>query len=313
MPSVNNKKVVFIIGPTAVGKTDLAIELAEKLNGEIISADSRYLYRGMNIGTAKPSMSQQKRVIHHLIDVADINENWSLSTYKKATLECINHIDAHKKLPFVVGGTGQYIYSLIEGWKIPELAPDYHLRNILDEWAIEIGSDVLFEKLKILDPDAANFIDARNVRRIIRALEITLRTGTRFSSQRKKEAVNFSFKLIGLTRERNHLFHLIDERIEKMWDEGFVEEVAGLIRKGYASNLPAMSAIGYKEICRYLNGEIGKLECIQLIKRRTRQFVRRQATWFKKDDLRIKWFDLDNCEMFMIEEYIRSKKGWQNE
>ena len=315
MPLLDNNRVVIIVGPTAVGKTDLSIKLAKKMNGEIISADSRYLYRGMDIGTAKPSKVELETVRHYLIDVADIDENWSLAVYQSQALAYIKKILSEKKLPFLVGGTGQYIFSILEGWQIPTIKPDYCLRDVLQKLGEEIGKEALFEKLEIIDPQAAALMDSGNTRRTIRALEVIFTTGHLFSVQRQKKPVGFSYKLIGLTRDRKNLYERIDARIEGMMELGFVHEVEDLLQKGFVLDLPPMSAIGYKEIGLYLNGQLEMSECIALIKRRSRQFVRRQANWFNKKDERITWFDLDldvDSEK-SIEDFISSERGWINE
>ena len=310
---MNNNRIVFIVGPTAVGKTEVALKLAKQLNVEIISADSRYLYRGMNIGTAKPSQKELREVNHHLIDVTNVSENWSLSIFKNHAIKSIEGTIKRGKLPLIVGGTGQYIFSILEGWQIPELAPDFRLRELLEKWESEIGQDAFFRKLEILDPQAARLIDKRNKRRTIRALEVILLTGRLFSSQRSKQPIEYPYKIIGLTRERKLLYQRIDSRIDMMIKEGFIQEVKDLIKRGHHFDLPALSAIGYKEIGLYLSGKIDLDESVRLIKKRTRQFVRRQANWFKKDDPRIMWFDLEVDNEKHIEEYIKSAIGWINE
>lgn len=310
---MNNKRIVFIVGPTAVGKTEVALKLAKRLNAEIISADSRYLYRDMNIGTAKPNQKELGEVTHHLIDVTDVTENWSLSIFKNQAIKSIKDTINRGKLPLVVGGTGQYIFSILEGWQIPELAPDFRLRKLLEDWESEIGQDAFFRKLEILDPQAARLIDKRNKRRTIRAFEVILLTGQLFSIQRRKQPIEYPYKIIGLTRERKLLYQRIDSRIDMMIKEGFIQEVKDLIKRGYHFDLPAMSAIGYKEIGLYLSGKIDLDESVRLIKKRTRQFVRRQANWFKKDDPRIMWFDLEITNEKHIEEFIKSANGWINE
>ncbi len=309
MPLAVKKQAIVIIGPTGVGKTDLAIHLAERLDGEIISADSRYLYQGMSIGTAKPSPSQLMKIKHHLIDVADIDKPWSLAVYQREAKKVLDEITAKGKLPFLVGGTGQYVFCLSEGWKIPAQKPDYRLRKILEEWANQIGREELYRKLCILDPQAAELIDYRNMRRTIRALEVILSTGKLFSSQRQREPVNYLYVMIGLTRSRGILFQRIDQRIDQMIESGFIDEVDNLLTKGYGLQHPPMSAIGYKEIALYLNGQMDLSESIKLMKKRTRLFVRRQANWFKPTDTRIKWFDLDQIAAVKIEEYINSNRS----
>jgi len=284
-------KVLVIVGPTAVGKTSLSIELALALNGEIISADSRYLYRGMDIGTAKPTKSEQRGVPHHLIDVANPDEVWSLAKFQREVYRLIKEIHQRGKLPIIVGGTGQYIRAVTQGWTPPEIKPHPEIRKVLESWAEEIGTEGLHQKLSLLDSAAAENIDHRNLRRTIRALEVILLSGKRFSDQRQTAGVFFQPIQIGLEQPRDVLYRKIDFRIEEMFTAGFADEVKLLLNNGYAKSLPSMSAIGYREVADYLDGSISFDECIARIKRATRVYVRRQANWFKKEDPQIYWFD----------------------
>jgi len=306
-PLAAKPQVFVLVGPTGVGKTDLSIHLADVFNGAIVSADSRYLYKGMSIGTAKPTPQQLMQVNHYLIDVAEIDRPWSLAIFQREAKNALDDIIGKKKVPFLVGGTGQYIFCLTEGWKIPPQQPNPHLRRALEDWAGDIGPAVLHQKLHILDAQAADLIDYRNTRRTIRALEVILSTGMRFSSLRQKELLPYRFELIGLTRDRETLYRRIDERVNWMIANGFIEEVKSLLKNGYGLQYPPMSAIGYKEIALYLAGKMDLSASVQLIKKRTRQFVRRQANWFKLDDPRIEWFDLDVTKISEIENYINSE------
>jgi tRNA dimethylallyltransferase len=307
------KPLIIIIGPTAVGKTEVSINLAEDLNGEIISADSRLFYRRMNIGTAKPSSADQNRVRHFLIDVADINETWSLAVFQEAVYRIADEIRARGKVPFMVGGTGQYVRAIIEGWCIPPQEPNFKLREKLQLWGCTIGSEKLYEKLQILDPVAAEKIEPRNMRRIIRALEVIFSTGQLFSAQRCRKPIDFQYKLIGLLRDRKELYQRIDERIEGMFRAGLLEEVQAILDSGFERNLPSLSAIGYKEVIALLHDEIDQEEAICLIKRQTRRYVRRQANWFKESDPKIKWFGMKPGVNEVIKSYILSPDGWQYE
>lgn len=307
MSEANKQPLIVILGPTAVGKTSVSIELADRLNGEIVSADSRLLYRGMDIGTAKPFEHEMQAVPHHLIDVADPDEVWSLAIYQRNAYQAIDGIHRRGKLPFLVGGTGQYIRSIIEGWRIPPQRPDYELREALTHWGDIIGSQGLYERLERIDPVAASKIDYRNVRRTVRALEVIFKTGQRFSDLRRKQKCRYAPLVLGLDRPREALYARIDQRIEQMLAQGLVTEVQGLLDAGYAPDLPTMSAIGYGEIIEYLHGEISLEEAVSLIKRNTRVFVRRQANWFKADDARINWFTVDGKTVDKLEAFIRSK------
>ena len=285
--------VTVIVGPTAVGNTAFAIELAKIANAEIVSADSRYFYRGMDIGTAKPTPEERQSIPHHLIDVADPDETWSLALFQQKAYDAIASIHERGKNVIVVGGTGQYIRALLQGWSPPTMEADLVMRAVLEDWANEIGPMEIHKKLAILDPIAAEKIDYRNVRRTIRALEVIFGSGQRFSEQRKVTESPYSFLILGLNRSRSSLYQRIDQRIDQMIRQGFIEEVAGLLEKGYSPALPSMSAIGYREISAYLNHELSLDEAIRLIKQRTRNFVRRQANWFKTNDPQIHWFNLE--------------------
>lgn len=300
-----NKPLVVIVGPTASGKTAVSIDLAKRLNGEIVSADSRLLYRGMDIGTAKPTAAEQDNVPHHLIDVADPDETWSLALYQRTAYQVIDSIMERSKLPILVGGTGQYVRAIIEGWRIPPQAPDESLRESLSRWAEMIGPEGLHQRLATLDPQAAELIDYRNVRRTIRALEVILNTGERFSDLRKKQQCRYTPFIFGISRPREVLYQRIDQRIDQMIADGLVEEVQTLLQSGYQADLPTLSAIGYGEIIQYLNNQVSLEEAVTLIRRNTRIFVRRQANWFKPDDPRIHWVEAAEGMVDNMEEMIR--------
>lgn len=284
--------LILIIGPTAVGKTEFAIQLAERLNGEIVSADSRLFYRGMDIGTAKPTRAEQARVPHHLIDVANPDETWSLAQFQQEARRIIAEIHARGKLPFLVGGTGQYVRAVTEGWSPPEVKADERLRDELGRIALrdERGIYWLHDKLASLDPEAAAKIDARNVRRTIRALEVILTTGRKFSEQRGQVESPYRLATIGLTRPREELYARVDARIEAMFATGFVDEVRGLLESGYSPDLPSMTGIGYRECVGVVKGQMTEDAAKVQIRRATRVFVRRQANWFKPSDEAIRWF-----------------------
>jgi tRNA dimethylallyltransferase len=305
----NQKKLplIVIVGPTAVGKTKISIEIAKRWAGEIISADSRLLYRGMDIGTAKPSLAERDGVPHHLIDVADPDEIWSLALFQQTAYKKINEIHTGEKLPFLVGGTGQYIRAIIEGWHIPPQEPDHLLRDQLSVWAERIGEQGLHYVLHRLDPVAAEKIDYRNLRRTVRALEVILKTGYRFSDLRRKQESPYESLVVGLQRPREDLYKRVDDRINRMIEQGLVEEVQELLDKGYCPELPTMSAIGYIEIISYLQGHISLEEAINLIQRNTRIFVRRQANWFKPNDPRINWFEVSDKTTAQINQWLRRK------
>ena len=304
MPS-NKPPLILIVGPTAVGKTELAIQLAERLNGEIVSADSRLFYRGMDIGTAKPTREEQARVPHHLIDIVYPDEILSLAIFQQEAHAAIADIHTRNKIPFLVGGTGQYIRAVTEGWTPPEVEPDDQLRNELGRLKDEKGIIWLHDKLHRLDPEAAAKIDARNFRRTIRALEVIMTTGRRFSEQRSQSESPYHLITIGLRRPRPELYERVDQRIDVMFASGFLDEVKGLLARGYSPSLPTMSAIGYRECIRLINGELSEEQAKTEIRRITRVFVRRQANWFKESDPNIRWFRVEEGVVEEIESYIR--------
>ena len=217
------------------------------------------------------------------------------------------------KLPFLVGGTGQFIRAIIEGWSIPAKAADPEIRKVLEKWIEEVGAEEAHRKLSLIDPAAAKLIDFRNKRRTIRAFEVIFHTGRKFSEQRNKGNLDFEYKIIGLTRDRKELFIRIDKRIEEMFENGFIKEVEGLLSKGYSIQDPPMSAIGYQEVIQYIQGSMDFQECFDRIKKRSHEFVRRQANWFKNSDERITWFDAAVDQKEAIIAFIRSEEGWIND
>ncbi len=285
----NNPHLILIVGPTAVGKTEIAIQLAERINGEIVSADSRLFYRGMDIGTAKPANEEQAHVPHHLIDIANPDEILSLAVFQQKAREVIADIQSRGKLPLLVGGTGQFARAVTEGWKPPEVKPDERLRSALEKEHEEKGKKFLYERLKSLDPEAAEKIDPRNVRRTIRALEVILTTGKKFSKQRGQGESPYHLITIGLTRPRPELYAHVDARIESMFENGLLDEVKGLLAKGYSPDLPTMSAIGYRECVSVIEGQMNVEQAKVEMRRATRIFVRRQGNWFKESDPKIHW------------------------
>ncbi len=297
--------LVVIVGPTAVGKTEIAIQLAREADGEIVSADSRLFYRGMDIGTAKPTQAERMLIPHHLIDVTTPDRVWSLATFQAEAGKIIREIDGRGRLPFLVGGTGQYIHAVTEGWVIPKAEANLPLRKALEKWAGEISPGGLHDRLAVIDPQAADAIDPSNLRRTVRALEVIFSTGQRFSSQRRRRPSPYHLLQLGLMRPRSELYARIDARIDGMMRSGLVEEVHGLLKQGYSPDLPPLSAIGYRQIIDYLQEKISLEEAVMLIKRQTRVFVRRQANWFKENDPEITWFEVGESTIQEMEKKIR--------
>ena len=293
--------LILIIGPTAVGKTELAIQLAEKMNGEIISADSRLFYRGMDIGTAKPSNKELARVPHYLIDIVNPDETLSLAVFQEKAKEIIADIHARGKIPFLVGGTGQYVRAVTQGWTPPEVTANERLRAELEKKDMEW----LHARLQLIDPESAAKIDARNVRRTVRALEVIITTGRKFSEQRGQVESPYQLITIGLTRPRPELYQRVDERIDLMFANGLIDEVKRLLEKGYSPSLPSMSALGYRECVSVVKGLLTEEQAKVEMRRVTRIFVRRQANWFKESDPNIKWFQVKDGVIEATENYIR--------
>jgi len=284
-------RIIAIVGPTGVGKTRLAIRLAQACNGEIVSADSRQVYRHMDIGTAKPTPEEQAQARHHLIDIVNPDEDFSLAMYQRLTGEAIRDIHKRGKLPFLVGGTGQYVWAVLEGWEVPRVPPDTALRRSLEQRAETGGAGELYRELQDIDPAAAQSIDPRNVRRIIRALEVSQRTGQPFSTLTRKSAPPFDTMVIGLTMERKELYRRVDARVDGMIARGFVDEVQRLLSMGYGLSLPSLSSIGYREIGLYLQGKMALAEATEKVKTGTHRFIRHQHAWFRLKDKRIRWLE----------------------
>jgi tRNA dimethylallyltransferase len=244
----------------------------------------------MDIGTAKPSPAEMARVPHHLIDIVNPDETLSLAVFQQMAQEIIAGVHERELLPFLVGGTGQYIRAVTQGWSPPEVTPNEQMRAVLEKLKEERGKEWLHDKLHVLDPQAAQAIDLRNVRRTIRALEVIFTTGRRFSEQRGSGDSPYQLITIGLTRPREELYQRVDERIDKMFADGLVDEVKGLLKQGYSPTLPSMSAIGYRECVSVAEGSMTVAQAKVEMRRITRVFVRRQSNWFKESDPTIHWF-----------------------
>ena len=292
------RRVVAIAGPTASGKSAIALELAQRLGGEIVNADSRQVYRGMDIGTAKPSLENRRLVRHHLYDICDPGDPYSLALYRQQALATFEALWARGSFPWLVGGTGQYVWSLLENWTVPEVAPDEGLRAELAAEAQAHGPEALHGRLALVDPLAAERIDARNVRRVIRAIEVYEHTGMPISDWQTKGDPDFEYLLFGVDVARDVLDARIERRVDAMFEAGLVDEVRRLLDSGVPADAPAMSSIGYGEVARHLAGEIALEEAIELTKRATRRLARRQAQWFRRDDPRVTWVrDADDIDL----------------
>jgi len=299
------KKLIVILGPTASGKSELAIKLAKKFKGEIVSADSRQVYKGMDIGTGKVTKKEREEILHYLIDIKNPNKIYTVGQYKKEAIKAINKIIKKGKSPFLVGGTGLYLKAVIENLEIPRVKPDWKLRKSLELKIKTRGLKSLYDELIKIDPEAAYIVDSQNPRRIIRALEVAIKTKKPFSQQRKKGESLFDVLEIGLSLSEEKLKEKIEKRVNKMMKTGLVKEVQNLI-KIYDKNLPTFDAIGYREIINYLNKKISLAEAIKKIKKNTWHFAKRQMTWFKKDK-RIIWAENQGEAEKLIKKFLEKK------
>ena len=300
------KKILFIGGPTAVGKTELSIELAKRLNGEIISADSMQIYKYMDIGSAKVSKEEMNGVVHHLIDVVDPSENFSVADYKEQGEKAIKEIISRGKLPIIVGGTGLYINSLTCNMNFTEAEKDEEYRKDLDKLANEHGNNYIHEMLKDIDPISYKEIHANNRKRVIRALEVYKLTGKPFSSYNAGEDFyksEYDVHYYVLTMDREKLYERINLRVDIMMEKGLLEECIKLKEMGYTSSMQSMQGIGYKEILYYLEGDVKLQEAINMIKQGSRNYAKRQLTWFRRDP-RVTFLDKDKLSYVEILEKV---------
>jgi tRNA dimethylallyltransferase len=298
---MDRPRVVIILGPTGVGKSKLAIELAEEIDGEIISADSMQVYRHMDIGTAKPTLEEQKRVRHHMIDLVNPDQTFHAAQYRTLGRKTIDQLNAHGKPIFIVGGTGLYIKALTQGiFNTPKIDPI--VRERLKQEAEEKGGDFLYRRLKKVDPETASNLHPHDLFRTIRALEVFDSTGVPISFYRKQhrfgERPYLTLK-VGLEMERKTLYHQIEERVDRMIEKGFLQEVKGLMEMGYNSELKPMQSLGYKQMVQFLSKKIEWVEAVRQIKRDTRHYAKRQWTWFKADpEVRWRNVSMDRQKIF---------------
>ena len=287
-PQTDELPLIAVVGATASGKSDWALALAERLNGEIIGADSRQIYRGLDIGTAKPSSAARARVPHHLVGHVDPRERYHLARYLEETRAALAGIRARGRRPILAGGTGQYVWALLEGWNVPAVAPDLALRAELQALAVRKGPSVLHAALAAVDPAAAERINPNNVRRVIRALEVERISGRPISSWHETRDP-LDALILGPTLERPALDARIEARVRAMFQAGLVEEVRALLAGGLPANSPGLGTIGYREVVRHLRGALTLPDAEAAVMLATRQLARRQVTWFRRDDARIQW------------------------
>ncbi len=280
------------MGPTAVGKTELSLRLGALLSVEIVNADSRQIYRYMDIGTGKPTVQERAQVRHHVIDVVNPDEDFSLATYTAHAYEALHEIDTRGTLSVLVGGTGQYVWSVLEGWDVPRVPPDSAFRASMESHAHAHGALTLHEELRRIDPAAADRIQAHNLRRVIRALELHRATGELPSRVLwRRRGLPVDALIIGLSMDKDALVARADARIDRMVRQGFADEVRSLLDMGYEKGLPAMSSIGYREMIEYVKGQVSLDDAVAGIRRETRRLIRRQRAWFREADPRIHWLD----------------------
>ena len=307
MPASSNPdhpRLLAIVGPTAVGKTDLALRIAARSDVEIIGADSRQVYLHMDIGAAKPTPAQLSAVPHHLVDIIYPDDDFSLGKFLDLSKNAILDVNMRGKTPILVGGTGQYVLALLENWNVPRVPPNPVLRRKLVHTLKSLGTDGLLARLRSLDPDAAERVDAANPRRLIRAIEVAEALGPSPNAPRKLDPW-FESALIGLHMGRDSLYRRADHRVDSMMDAGFLDEVRRLLDMGYAPDLPSMSGIGYHELAQCLLNGADLSDAVQKTKFRTRRYIRRQYGWFRLGDPRIRWFDHSRAE-----DAVRFAAGW---
>ncbi|OPZ75593.1 MAG: tRNA dimethylallyltransferase [Firmicutes bacterium ADurb.Bin456] len=288
--------LVVITGPTATGKSEIGVMVAEKLGGEIISADSALVYRGMDIGTAKPTPSGMRGITHHMIDIVEPDQEYSAALFQKQARTVIAGVLGRCKLPILVGGTGLYIRAVIDPYDFSSTGGDPLFRNRLLKEADQDDPGALHRKLEAVDPIAAAKLHPRDLRRIIRALEVYHLTGKNISSYQKRDENHeplYRLFMFGLTMAREHLYSRIEERVDSMITAGLVDEVRRLLKKGFSPELSSLRSLGYKEIVSYLSGAETLEQAIETLKRNTRRFAKRQLTWFRRDQ-RIRWLNLDD-------------------
>ncbi len=278
----SSNPLIVILGPTASGKTDLSIKLAQRFSGEIVSADSRQIYKYMDIGTSKIKDTERKGIAHYMIDIIDPGTEFSVYDYREMAISCIDKVKWKGRTPFLVGGTGLYIDTVIYNYSLSPCVVT-GVRDKLEEEYKNKGAKYMYDKLRSLDPFAARKIHPNNYHHLIRALEVYISTGRSKFGQSKKDKSGYDLFLVGINIDRDNLYERINRRVENMFDDGLVEETKKLVGMGYSTNLSSMSSIGYKEIIAMLGGEISEQECLLLIQKKTRNYAKRQLTWFRKN------------------------------
>lgn len=304
----NKPRLLVLLGPTAVGKTALSIELAKRLDAEILSGDSMLVYRGFDIGTAKPTMEERQGIVHHLIDVREPQERYSVQDFQAEASRLIEEITARGKLPFLVGGTGLYVQSLVEGYRFNAASGDPAYRKALERIGEEQGTVAVYAMLQRLDPAAAISIHPNNFRRVVRALEVA-HSGKETISREKEQEPPYCAYVIGLERPREELYARINERVDLMMEQGLEEEVRHLLEHGVTRDMQAMQGIGYKELAAYLAGETTREEAVEAVKLATRHFAKRQGTWYRRMKY-IHWYDAREPQGAILKKIFTDVRGF---
>lgn len=310
-PDISKPKLIAVVGATATGKTAVGVDLALALNGEVVNGDSRLFYRGMNIATAKPTDEETRGVRHHFVDFLAPNEQFSLADYLEMAREAIADISSRGKLPIIVGGSGQYVWALIEGWIVPRIEPDLELRADLETQLKSGGVEALAEQLQEISAKTASATDLKNPRRVIRAIERVRAGSSNAESGRQKESeLPFDARIVGLSIERPVLHERVLNRLETMRDSGWQAEVETLLSHGYTADDHALSGIGYRQMIGHLNGEYDLEEAVRLTAVATNRLIRHQNNWFKKDDARINWYDMSNDGQETTNSIVYDTSSW---
>jgi tRNA dimethylallyltransferase len=288
---LRRRPLVAVVGPTGTGKSGVALALARAFDGEVIGADAYQLYRGLDIGTAKLPLEQRAGVPHHLVDVADPDDAFTLARYVEAALQSLESVWQRGRLPVLAGGSGQYVWAVLEGWQVPRVPPDPALRAELEAFAREHGPEALHARLARLDPETASRLDPRNSRRVARALEVVASSGRPLAACQARTPLDADVFILGLRLPRQELYRRLDERTDAMFAASFLDEVRRLRAAGYGDTAPVRGGIGYKEVSLYLDGELTLAEAVERMKNANHRLVRRQHAWFRPSDGRIHWLD----------------------
>lgn len=305
------EKLIVILGPTATGKSNIGMLLAEKINSQIISGDSMLIYEGLDIGTAKPNKEELAKVKHHMIDILKPAESFNVADFQVMAAKIIKQINAQNKLPILVGGTGLYIKSLLEGYKFSTAKEDSSLRLELESFAQKFGNEALHKKLNNLSPIMAKDIHPNNVKRVIRAIELA-QAGENCVPQERQEELVYDTVVFGLTMDRAMLYERINQRVDIMFKTGLVDEVKNILASGVAKDAISLQGIGYKEVVEYLENNISYAECIELVARNTRRFAKRQFTWYKKMPY-INWYDVEKSDNILENMLIKLEENFNLE